>query len=178
MTRLKKFLWTALALVFLGLSWLWEALAPIVQAIVDLLPLRPVKEWANRQLERLPAYATLLVFLIPLGLSEGVKILSFVAFAHGRIVAGAMVYVFAEIVRFGVASYVWKVCREKLLTIAWVAKLHEWLMVVHDWAQRQTAPIKDWIRRALLEAGLAGDRAGLWARLKALWRYSRRKAAT
>jgi hypothetical protein len=177
-TGLKKFLWTALALVFLGLSWLWEELAPIVQAIVDLLPLRRFKKWASRQLERLPAYVSLLVFLIPLGLSEGVKIVSFVAFAHGRIFSGALIYLLAEIVRFGAAAYVWKVCREKLLTIAWVAKLHGWLLIVHDWAQRQTAPIKEWIRSALVEAGLVGGRAGLWARLKALWRYSRRKAAT
>ncbi|MDB5543968.1 MAG: hypothetical protein JWO64_1117 [Hyphomicrobiales bacterium] len=178
MTSLKKFLWMVLALVFLGLSWLWEALAPVVQAIVDVLPLRRFKEWVNRQLERLPAHVMLLVFVIPLGLSEGVKIFSFVAFAHGRIVAGALIYVFAEIVRFGVAAYVWKVCREKLLTIVWVAKLHEWLLLLHDWAQRQTAPIKAWIRNALLEAGLVGAKAGLWPRLKALWRYSRRKAAT
>jgi hypothetical protein len=177
-TSLKRFLWTALALAFLGVSWLWDALAPIVQAIVDLLPLRRLKQWTNRQLERLPAPVMLLVFLIPLGLSEGVKIVSFIAFAHGRIVAGALIYIFAEIVRFGVAAYVWRVCREKLLTIAWVARLHEWLLSVHDWAQRQTAPIKEWIRRALVEAGLVGGKAGLWLRLKALWRYSRRKPAT
>jgi hypothetical protein len=176
-TNLKKFLWTALALLFLGLSWLWEALAPIVQVIVDLLPLRRFKQWVNRQLERLPAHVMLLVFMIPLGLSEGIKIVSFVAFAHGRIFPGALIYIFAEIVRFGVAAYVWKACREKLLTIAWVAKLHEWLLMVHDWADRQTAPIKEWIRNALLEAGLVGDKAGLWLRLKALWRYSRRKTA-
>lgn len=178
MIGLKRFLWTSLALFFLGLSWLWEVLAPVVQAIVDVLPLRRLKLWVNRQLERLPAYVTLLVFLVPLGLSEAIKIFSFVAFAHGRIVFGALIYVFAEIVRFGVAAYVWNVCREKLLTIVWVAKLHEWLLSVHDWAQRQTAPIKAWIRSALVEAGIVGDRAGLWPRLKALWRYSRRKAAT
>lgn len=177
MIRAKQIAWTLLALTFLGLSWLWEALAPLVQAIVDVLPLRQLKAWANALLARLPPYPTLLVFLIPLALSEAVKIASFVAFARRQVVAGALIYLFAELVRFGLAAYVWNICRDKLLSIPWVAKLHEWLLQAHDWARRQTAPIKAWIRQALEDAGLAGGQAGLWKRIKALWRYSRRKTA-
>lgn len=175
MARSKQFAWTVLALVFLAVSWLWETLAPIVQAVIDLLPLRRLKDWSNRQLERMPAYATLLIFLIPLTSSEMIKLLSFVAFADRQIVAGALIYAFAEVVRFGLASYVWKTCRHKLLSITWVAKLHEWLLAVHHWAERQTAPVRTRLRNALLEAGLSGDRAGLWSRVKALWRYARRR---
>jgi len=86
-----------------------------------------------------------------------------------------LIYLFAEVVRFGLAAYVWAVCRDKLLSIEWVARLHAWLLRMNDWAQAQIAPVRSWIRQAWEEAGLAGGRAGLWARLKALWRYAQRQ---
>lgn len=177
MTRIKQIAWTTLAVVFLAVSWAWEGLAPIVQAIIDLLPLRALKASASRLLDRLPPYPTLLVFLIPLGISEAIKIGSYVALAHRQFLIGGGLYLIAEIVRFGLAAYVWNLCRDKLLTIVWVAKLHGWLLRVHDWAGAQTAPIKAWITQALVEAGLVGDKAGLWLRVKALWRHARRKTA-
>ena len=173
--RVQKIAWTLLALIFLGVSWLWETFAPLVQAIIDLLPLRRLKAWTNAFLNKLPPYPTLLVFFIPLALSEVIKIVSFIAFARGQIFAGVLIYLFAEVVRFGLAAYVWAVCRDKLLSIDWVAKLHAWLLRVHDWAQVQIAPVRAWIRQALEEAGLVGGRAGLWARVKALWRHARRQ---
>jgi len=174
--RMKQIGWTALALVFLGISWLWETFAPLVQAIIDLLPLRRLKAWAHAQLERLTPYPTLFVFLIPLALSEVIKVISFVAFARGQIFAGVLIYLFAEVVRFGLAAYVWAVCRDKLLSIEWVAKLHAWLLRVNAWAQKQITPVRAWIRQAWQEAGLLDDRAGLWARVRALWRYARRRS--
>jgi hypothetical protein len=173
--RFKDMAWTALALVFLAVSWAWEVVAPLVQAIIDLLPLRRLKAWAHAFLESLPPYPTLLMFIIPLALSEVIKIVAFVAFARGQIFAGSLIYLFAEVVRFGLAAYVWAVCREKLLSIDWVARLHAWLLTVHDWAQAQIAPVKAWIRQALEEAGLTGGKAGLWLRIRALWRHARRQ---
>ena len=175
MTSFKQIAWTALALIFLGVSWLWETFAPLVQAIIDVLPLRRLKAWAHALLEKLSPYATLLVFLIPLALSEVIKIISFVAFARGQIFAGVVIYLLAEIVRFGLAAYVWSVCRDKLLSIEWVAKFHAWLLRLNDVAQRQITPLRAWIRQALEEAGLLGGQAGLWARVKALWRHARRR---
>ena len=174
MRQFKQIGWTALALVFLGVSWLWDTFAPLVQAIIDVLPLRRLKAWAHALLERLSPYGTLLVFLIPLVLSEIIKIIAFVGFARGQIFAGILIYLFAEIVRFGLAAYVWAVCRDKLLSIDWVARLHVWLLRLNDLAQRQIAPVRAWIRQALAEAGITGGTAGLWARIKALWRYARR----
>lgn len=55
-----------------------------------------------------------------------------------------LIFVFAEIVRYGLAAYIWKVCRDKLLLITWVAKLHNWVLIVHHWAQGQIAPVKEW----------------------------------
>lgn len=173
--RFKQTAWTLLALIFLGVSWLWETFAPLVQAIIDLLPLRRLKAWAHALLERLSPYSTLLVFIIPLALSEVIKIISFVAFARGQIFAGVLIYLLAEVVRFGLAAYVWSVCREKLLSIGWVAAFHGWLLRMNDWAQAQIAPVRIWIRQALEEAGLLSGKAGLWLKIRALWRHARRR---
>jgi len=172
--RVKNMAWTALALIFLAVSWAWDVVAPLVQAMIDVLPLRRLKLWAHNVLENLSPYPTLLVFLIPLALSEVIKLISFLAFARGQIFGGALIYLLAEIVRFGLAAYVWSVCREKLLSIEWVEKFHAWLLRVNDWAQERIAPLKAWVRQALDEAGLTGTKAGLLARIKAFWRHARR----
>lgn len=177
LTRIKNIAWTALALLFLTISWVWEGLAPVVQAFVDLIPLRSLKAWASRILDRLPRYPTLLVFLIPLGLSEIVKIASYVALAHKQILIGGGLYLLAEVVRFGLASYVWNLCRDKLLTIPWLSKLHAWLLWLHASAAAQIAPFKDSVRRALLDAGVLGNGAGGWTKVKQFWRRARRKTA-
>ena len=39
MLRLKRILWTAVAVCFLAVSWLWDTLAPLIRAIIDLIPL-------------------------------------------------------------------------------------------------------------------------------------------
>ena len=75
MRRLLKPLWILLALVFLFEAWLWDHLWPIVRRIVDLVPWRRLKQRLAEAIERLPPYATLLVFLIPVVLLFPLKLL-------------------------------------------------------------------------------------------------------
>ena len=177
MLRLKRILWTAVAVCFLAVSWLWDTLAPLFRAFFDLIPLERVKQAIIAFMDRLAPYPTLAVFLIPLVASEPIKLGSFWLFAQKQWVAGGTAFLFAEILRFGLAAFLFKACREKLLSISWFAKLYVLFTRAHAWAHAQVDPLKAQIRAALVEAGFIGGRGPLLRRLRALWRIARRGSA-
>ena len=59
-------LWVILALLFLVEAWLWDHLEPVVARIVNLVPWGKVKVRLALLIERLPPYAALVVFVVPL----------------------------------------------------------------------------------------------------------------
>lgn len=174
MHRFKRTLWTILALTFLGVSWLWERLHPLVRWIIDQIPLEGVKRAVARFMDRLPPYPTLIIFLVPLVALEPGKILAVWLFARGQWLAGVAVYVATDVIRLGLVSFLFNTCRDKLLSIAWFARLYALFVHAHEWAHAQVAPLKAAIRKALEDAGLLHNRASLWRKVAALWGYARR----
>jgi len=175
MAMLARIFWTFLALLFLCLSWAWEVLAPFVAALVALIPLEHLKERIARFLDRLPPYPTLLIFLIPLVVSEVVKAFAIVLFARHMIISGVLVYLLGEIIRFALVAYLFTLCHEKLLSIGWVKWVYDQLIRAHHWADTQTAPLREGIRQALREAGLTGKPGRYLDKVAAVWRLARRK---
>ena len=175
MPRLRRALWTIVALIFLGLSWLWDHLHPIITFFIGLIPLEGLKEAVRRLMERLPPYPTLIVFLIPAIVHEGMKVASIFLFHRHQWVAGVVMYVAADIIGIALVAFLFETCKEKLLSIPWFAWCYAWFQRAHLWAHAQIGPIKAYIHQALAEAGLVGRRAGIIAKLAALWRYERRR---
>jgi hypothetical protein len=178
---LKRIVWTVLALLFLGVSWLWDTLHPLIRRFIDILPLDGMKRAVVRFMDRLPPYVTLAVFLIPLLASEPVKIVAFWLFTRKQWLPGVLVYAGAELLRFGLVAFLFNACRDKLLSISWFARMYVWFVRVHEWAHEQVEPLRASLRayahRAFVEAGLSGGRGSFWRRLMALWRYTRRTRA-
>ena len=174
MRRLKRIVWTFVAVCFLAVSWLWDTLAPLVRALIDLIPLERAKQAVVRFMDRLSPYPTLIVFLIPLVATEPVKIFAFWLFAKHQWLAGVLTFASAEILRFGLVAFLFKSCKDKLLSIGWFARLYAWFVRAHEWAHEQVDPVRRSIRAALVESGLIGGRGPLWRRLTALWRITRR----
>ena len=48
MRSFRRIVWTIVALIFLGLSWLWDHLHPIVAFVIRLIPLDGLKEAVRR----------------------------------------------------------------------------------------------------------------------------------
>lgn len=175
-----RFFWTLLALVFLGLTWLWDHLHPLIRAVVDALPLRWLKEAVARFVAGLSPYATLTLFLVPLIASEPLKLGALWVFARGHWGMGATLIAVSELLRYGLAAFIFTTCREKLLAIAWFRRLHDLAMRAHDWARAQTEPLrrdiialKQRILRRLLEAGWIGGRGAFRRKIAMLWRRAR-----
>ena len=173
--RRRSFGWLLLAVGFLGLSWFWDLLHALVQRFIDLLPLEQAKQAVGRFMARLPPYPTLIVFLIPLALSEPIKIAALWLIAKRHWTLGALVYGGAELIRFGLVAYLFSTCRDKLLSIRWFARLYGLFVRAHDWAHEQVEPVRAWAREAIDYAGLPRGRGDFWRKVGALWRHARRR---
>jgi hypothetical protein len=158
MRRLMKPLWVLLALVFLFEAWLWDRLAPIVAAVVNVLPWGRVKLWLARTIERLPPWATLIVFVIPFLLLLPLKFLEVWFLAHRNWLGAIAVIVAAKVLGLGVTAFIFDVTRDKLLQMHWFRHLYDWVMWLRDWAHAQVEPIKRRIRkwRRVLRPNTAG----------------------
>jgi len=147
MRRIVRIFWVILALLFLLEAWLWERLAPVVAAIVAVIPLKIIKAKTAAAIEALPPAATLVVFLVPVATLLPVKIMALWLLHGGHWLAGAAVLVVAKLVGLGVTAFVFDITRPKLLQLAWFARLYALVMRGLDWAHAMVDPIKRRIRQ-------------------------------
>lgn len=151
MRRLLKPLWVLVALVFLLEVWLWEHLRPVVGWLVDLIPWRRLKERLAAAILRLPPYATLLVFVIPVLLLLPIKLLGLWMLAHGSWLGAMGTLALAKMVSVGITAFIFDLTRPKLLQLPWFRWLHDRVMVWVTRAHALIDPIKqevrEWIAR-------------------------------
>jgi hypothetical protein len=168
MRRALKPLWVLLALLFLFEAWLWEKLQRAVAWLVRLLALPVLRAKLAAAIERLPPWATLIVFVIPVLLLLPIKIGALWMLAHGSWLGAMAMLVLAKIVSVGVTAFIFDATRPKLLQMAWFRRLYDWVMRGLTWAHRLVDPVKEEIRAWIREmAGPALRRArALLARMR------------
>jgi hypothetical protein len=152
MRRFLRPLWIFLALVFLFEAWLWNQLEPIVARVVAALALPVLRARLAAAIERLPPWATLLVFVIPIALLFPIKLLGLWMLAHGSWLGALAVLGLAKLVGMGVAAFIFEVTRPKLLQMAWFRWVYVRVLAGLAWAHRQVDPIKLRIRAAMRPA--------------------------
>jgi hypothetical protein len=108
---------------------------PAIRAVAGLQPIRRLEEGVAR----LPPYATLALFVLPLAIIEPLKIYALYLFSEGRWMAGCLTFVVAKVVGIGLAERLFAISRDKLLSIAWFA-----------WCYRKVVGAKDWVHAWLL----------------------------
>ncbi|MGB8184083.1 MAG: hypothetical protein WCC50_09220 [Pseudolabrys sp.] len=140
-------LWVILALLLLLEAWLWDHLEPLVARIVNVIPWGRVKTVLARQIENLPPYASLVVFIIPVIVLLPLKFLEVYFLATANWFAAIVVLVLAKLVGLGVTAFVFDVTRGKLLQIAWFRRMYDWFLWARDWSRTQTEPIRNRIRK-------------------------------
>jgi hypothetical protein len=149
--RLTRILWIFLAVVFLFEAWLWSHLAPIVAAIVGVIPWRDFKVRTAAAIEHLPPYPTLLVFLVPVILLLPIKFLGLWMLAHGSWLGAMATLALAKVVSMGVTAFIFDITRPKLLQLPWFARFYAMVMRGLAWAHELIDPVKGeikaWIAR-------------------------------
>jgi len=140
-------LWVILALLLLLEAWLWDHLEPLVARIVNVIPWGRVKTILARQIEDLPPYASLCVFIVPVIVLLPLKFLEVYFLATANWFAAIVVLVLAKLVGLGVTAFVFDVTRGKLLQIEWFRRMYDWFLWARDWSRTQTEPIRTRIRK-------------------------------
>jgi hypothetical protein len=115
--------------------------ALVIPAVRALARLRIVQR-VEAAVARLPAYALLTLFLVPLAIIEPLKVYGLFLFGQGRILSGIMVFVVAKVVGLGLAERLFAIGRDKLLSIPWFATCYRWLLAlrdtIHGWVAETT----------------------------------------
>jgi hypothetical protein len=181
MRRLFRPLWFTLAVIFLVEAWLWDHLKPIVRWIVERIAWRELRVWIVAAIERLPPYATLLVFLIPVAVLLPFKLLGLWLLAKGSWLGAVAILGLAKLVGVGISAFIFEVTRPKLLQLAWFRWLYEHVLTWLAWAHALVDPYKAKIIATLASVRL---RLKIWRRLfgprragrtlKMMWRLRRR----
>jgi hypothetical protein len=171
--RLLKPLWVLLALIFLLEAWLWDHLRPVVAALVDLLPWRPLKRAFAAAIERLPPGAAVVLFALPFLLLLPLKLAALWLFGRGEWLFAIGVLAVAKLIGLGFTAFIFDVTRPKLLQLAWFRWLYEHVLALRAWAHNLVDPIR---QRALAWArALRAQRGGRFFRhLAALRRRMQR----
>lgn len=136
-------LWVFLALIFLLEAWLWDHLKPLIAWAVGLLPFERVKQRLREGIEQLPAYAALVVFIVPFIVLLPLKFLEVFLLAKRQWLAAIVVLVLAKLLGLGITAFVFEATRAKLLQMAWFARMYDWFMWARDWAHDMTEPVRE-----------------------------------
>lgn len=168
--QLLRPLWILLALLFLLEAWLWDHLEPLVARLVNLVPWGAFKDWLKRTIVSLPPWAALFVFVVPFIVLLPLKFLEVYLLATHQWFAAAVVLIAAKLLGLGVTAFVFDATRDKLLQMAWFARMYDWFMWARDWAHGQTEPVRRQIKQWLWL--VSPRRAGRFFRR--FWRLRRR----
>ena len=178
MRRLLKPLWIVLALVFVFEAWLWDRLQPVVARLVARIPLPDLKAWIQRQVEPLPPFATLIVFVVPHAVTFATESALLWAFADVWWLVLA-VLVMAKVIGVGLAAFLFQATKPKLMQMAWFAWLYDRVMRALAWAHGLADPyiaaVRAWVRglRALI---LQEGGGRVWRMIRAIRARARRSA--
>ncbi|MGE0750659.1 MAG: hypothetical protein AB7K64_08730 [Variibacter sp.] len=151
MRRALKPFWVLLALLFLFEAWLWEKLQRAVAWLVRLLALPVLRAKLAVAIERLPPWATLIVFIIPVLLLLPIKIAGLWMLAHGSWLGAMAMLAVAKVVSVGVTAFIFDATRPKLLQMAWFRRLYEWVLHGLAWAHGLVDPVKEEVRAFVRE---------------------------
>ena len=140
-------------------EWLWDSMLVFMAWLGRLPPVR----WLEGQLSKLPPYAALVAFLIPVIVLLPFKLAAFWLIARGQAFLGALVFIIAKIIGTAFLARIFSLTKNALMTIQWFARGY---IAVLDWKQRiyayvRAIPIYQRIRAMLTVAKV---------RVKAWWR--------
>jgi hypothetical protein len=159
MRRLLQPLWVLLAIIFLIEAWLWDHLEPVVERVVERIPLRAFKHWLAEQIDALSPAMTLIVFIVPVIPLFPLKLFGLWLLTHEYWLSAITTIVAAKFLGVGVTAFIFDVTRPKLLEMEWFEKLYEFVLMLRAKAAALVDPIKRRIREML-----RGDGEGWSAR--------------
>lgn len=161
--------WFALAVLFLIESWLWDHVKEWLRALERRLGLERIEAWLTALVSRLSPMATLALFAVPMIAVLPMKIVALAVFARGHVVFGLILIFAAKTLTLGVEAFLFDICRDKLLEMAWFGRVYSLVLDIRAWATLLVRPYKARLREAFEKLrraarALIGDEGGEFAR--------------
>ena len=185
MVWLKRLLTPPLIVLAAFLMWIEELLWEQLKRLTGWIAKFPLFRWLERLIQRLPAYPTMAVFLLPGAVLFPVKLGAVWLMTHGQVLLGVGVIVAAKVLGTAIVARLYVVCQPKLMTIGWFARLHDWLVVTRNklYAAIQAMPLYQATRAKMSAMKHAvgrmlrrlRGRRGVGARWRAIRRWVKRR---
>ncbi len=165
--------WFIVAALFLFESWLWDNVREWLRRLGRALGVERLDPWLRRVVAGLSPRATLLIFLAPAVAIYPVKFVALGLIIRGHLLLGALTIFLVKTLALGVTSYLFDICREKMLQMPWFVRVYAAFCKARIWARVIIAPIRQ--RLAALTAALRIRMAPLIRRAAALSRIGLRR---
>lgn len=127
------------SVVILFEEWLWEPLKRLMLAL-SRLPL--IRQLASA-ISRLPPYAALALYLVPVAVLLPFKMAGLWLIGTGHPLLGLETFLGAKITGTAILAWLFSLTRPALMKIHWFARLYGWIARVsetaHAWLHRQPA---------------------------------------
>ncbi len=143
-------------------EWLWDAMLALTSALSKLPPIR----WVESQIAKLPAYAALIAFLIPMAVLLPFKLAAFWLIAHGKSVLGTAVFIVAKIIGTAFLARIFALTKPALMTIGWFARSYTAIIA---WKQR----LYTYVRELPLYQTIRQRTSALKRQVKSWWLRSK-----
>lgn len=185
MKWLKRFLTPPLIVIASLVMWIEESLWFGLKRLTNWVALIPLVRHFELAILRLPAWLTVVVFLLPTTLLFPIKVLAVYWAARGFWLASLGLLIGAKVLGTALVARLYVVCHPKLMTIGWFRRLHDWLIATRNWLYAAIGQMSFFqaARRLLLTVKSEVQRfrsffhrqGGLWIRWRAIRRWHRVK---
>ncbi|HXY58993.1 MAG TPA: hypothetical protein VEH76_10485 [Methylocystis sp.] len=155
--RAERAFWFALATLFLIESWLWDHVKEWLRLLARALGVERIEAWIAAFVKDLSPSATLVVFGVPVLVILPFKVAAVALIASGHFGWGLALILAAKTLGLGVTAFLFDLCREKLLQLAWFERFYRLVLRARAWAHELVEPVRVRLRqwRAAVGAALA-----------------------
>ncbi len=140
--RVRRTALLALAMMFLAVAWVWDALIAVGRWAAAFIPWARFKQSFARLVDRLPAPLVLLIFLVPFLIVEPLLVVATVAIAMGYVLSGAIAWIVLKFLAIALIPAIFDLTKHKLMTMPWFVRAYEKVMAFHHYADQIVAPYK------------------------------------
>jgi hypothetical protein len=140
-----------IAAIFIFEAWIWDSFHALGVAIVRWLPFERLKAAVVAFIERLPPYAALGLFCIPIIVIFPFKIAALWLIAKGHVILGCAMFFAAKVAGVGAAAFLFDLTSAKLMSLPWFRTLYAKVMEWRDWAHALVDPYRAKVKAFMLE---------------------------
>lgn len=144
--QLRRLLLFPLALLFIFEAWLWDATGAAIKYLLGWFPYAQLKIWVAKRIEHFSPWLTLGVFIIPALILLPLKFMTVFLLAKGYVLPGICMAIIAKLMGLGVSSFLFALCKPKLMQLRFIRWLYEHLVYWRERARVLVAPYMAHVR--------------------------------